>query len=309
MQNLVKWITNIERKAGGMYRQGADYFAGDKDLSTLLKRLADDEDWHCRVVDAAAEALNRLDQKSRSAIALDQGTKARVERPLSSCSDHLCKKDLTADQMVACIVEAEYSEWNDLFLYVVEMLKDGDKKFQRVASKLEDHKKLVEEFIRSSPDFQRHLATLEKMRPVWHNRILVVDDEEAILLLLTRVFEGRNTVETAVNGREALEKTNEQFFDVIISDIDMPKLDGIGFYKEAASTDPDIGQRFLFFSGALSEERVSFLLEKGISYIPKPSPLEAIREKVEEILDRRVLERPALNRDGTGSGRDVPQAI
>ncbi|MDY6989722.1 MAG: response regulator [Thermodesulfobacteriota bacterium] len=309
MQNLIKWITDIERKAGRIYRQGAHYFAGDRELSTFLKHLAEDEDWHCRVISAAVEALNPLGQKSRSAIALDQRTKVRVERPLSTCAEHLCRNDLTADQMVACIVDAEYSEWNDLFLYVIEMLQDGDKKFQRVASKLEDHKRLVGDFIRSSPDFQKHLATLEKIRPVWHNRILVVDDEEAILSLLTRIFEGENAVETAANGREALEKINEQFFDVIISDIDMPELDGIGFYREASKTDPDIGQRFLFFTGALSQERISFLLEKGISYILKPSPLRDIREKVEEILERRVLERPPLGRDSTGSGRDVPQAI
>ncbi|MDY6838469.1 MAG: hypothetical protein SWH78_10875 [Thermodesulfobacteriota bacterium] len=89
----------------------------------------------------------------------------------------------------------------------------------------------------------------------------------------------------------------------------MPALDGVGFYKEAAKTDPDIGKRFLFFTGALSQERSSFLLEKGISCILKPSPLRVIKEKVEKILESRILESPPLGRNGTGSGRDVPQAI
>ncbi|MDY6953798.1 MAG: response regulator, partial [Thermodesulfobacteriota bacterium] len=288
MEDLIRWITDIEAKAGKIYRQGADYFADDRKLSTFLKHLAEDEDWHCRVISAAAEAFNRRSQKGQSAITLDQRTRVRVERSLSACEDNLLKNKLTADQMIACIVDAEYSEWNDLFLYVIDMLQDGDKRFQRVASKLEDHRRRVEDFIQSSPDYQKHLATLEEIRPVWHNRILAVDDEEAIRSLLTRIFEGENVVETAANGREALEKTNKEFFDVIVSDIDMPALDGIGFYKEAAKADPDIGERILFFTGDLSEERISFLTKEDISYIPKPSPLRVVRKKVEEVLERGV---------------------
>ncbi|MDY6954511.1 MAG: response regulator [Thermodesulfobacteriota bacterium] len=296
MEDLIKWITDIEAKAGKIYRQGADYFADDRELSTFLKHLAEDEDWHCRVISAAAEAFNRRSQKGQSAITLDQRTRVRVERSLSACEDNLLKNKLTADQMIACIVDAEYSEWNDLFLYVIDMLQDGDKRFQRVASKLEDHRRRVEDFIQSSPDLQKHLATLEEIRPVWHNRILAVDDEEAIRSLLTRIFEGENVVETAANGLEALEKTNKEFFDVIVSDIDMPELDGIGFYREAAKTDPEIGERILFFTGDLSEERISFLTKEGISCIPKPSPLRVIRKKVEEVLERGVLERPPIEK-------------
>jgi len=87
---------------------------------------------------AAAEPLNRRDQKSQSAAALDQRTWVRVERPLSTCAEKLYRNELTADQMMECIVDAEYSEWNALFLYVIDMLQGGNKGFQRVASKVEE---------------------------------------------------------------------------------------------------------------------------------------------------------------------------
>lgn len=294
MQNLIKWLTDIEHKTGKIYRQGADYFAEDKELSAFLKRLAEDEDWHRRVMGAAAGVFNRMNSRIESALALDRGTKEKIEGVFSTCATRLSGGELTADHMIHCIVNAEFSEWNDIFLYVVDSLKKDSKKFQYAASKVEDHKSFIADFIRSSPHFQKHLAALEKIRPVWHNRILVVDDEEAIVSMLTRIFQGDNTVETAANGREALEKTNEQFFDVIISDMDMPELDGIGFYIEAAKTDPDIGQRFLFFSGAPSQGSISSLSKKGISYLPKPSSLRVIKEKVQEILQKKVLERPPL---------------
>ncbi len=59
------------------------------------------------------------------------------------------------------------------------------------------------------------------------NRVLVVDDVEANLRLLTRILEGAAyTVTTASGGHEALEKAAAQTFDIVLLDVMMPDIDG-----------------------------------------------------------------------------------
>ena len=59
-------------------------------------------------------------------------------------------------------------------------------------------------------------------------RLLLIDDDEVVLQSLGRLLESqRYVVERARNGMEALEKAQNQEFDLIISDIRMPGMDGI----------------------------------------------------------------------------------
>ncbi len=59
-------------------------------------------------------------------------------------------------------------------------------------------------------------------------RILAVDDEEDILMALqTHLEMDGYQVEIAASAQEALEKINEQTFQIILTDINMPKMDGL----------------------------------------------------------------------------------
>lgn len=59
-------------------------------------------------------------------------------------------------------------------------------------------------------------------------RILVIDDEQIILKSIGRFLEGRGyEVEVAQSGREALEKVQNESYDLLVSDIRMPDMDGI----------------------------------------------------------------------------------
>lgn len=62
--------------------------------------------------------------------------------------------------------------------------------------------------------------------------ILVIDDEKAIGLLLTKVLSKYGyRVETALDGLEGIRKFDESDFDMVITDIRMPGLDGNGVIK------------------------------------------------------------------------------
>jgi len=71
--------------------------------------------------------------------------------------------------------------------------------------------------------------------------ILVVDDDPLISELVVDMLamEGHE-VDTASNGVEALGKLQNQRYDLIVTDLHMPKLDGSGFYRELLNTDAKI---------------------------------------------------------------------
>ncbi len=71
-------------------------------------------------------------------------------------------------------------------------------------------------------------------------KILVVEDEEGVRYVLARLFQKQNyEVETAANGQEGLKKAQEQKFDLIISDIRMPKMSGLEFIKAIRPNNPE----------------------------------------------------------------------
>ncbi|MEW5726066.1 MAG: response regulator, partial [Thermodesulfobacteriota bacterium] len=71
------------------------------------------------------------------------------------------------------------------------------------------------------------------------NQILVVDDEPAVREVIYDylTMEGYQ-VETAADGVEALEKIKRREFDVVVTDLSMPNLDGFGLMKEALKVQP-----------------------------------------------------------------------
>jgi DNA-binding response OmpR family regulator len=118
-------------------------------------------------------------------------------------------------------------------------------------------------------------------------RMLIVEDSEMIVELLKNFFKNKYIVEIAVNGEEGCRKTNIQYFDIIISDISMPVKNGIEFYKQASKQDPNIGKRFLFYTGLPAEYGV-FFEKLNLRYMTKPTSLVEIEQTVEDILSRIV---------------------
>ncbi len=121
--------------------------------------------------------------------------------------------------------------------------------------------------------------------PIKGKTILVVDDEPAILKLLTTLLSADgHQVETAPNGAVALEKLRDRTYDLILSDIKMPELDGPGLYREVERRHPGLRQRIVFITGdALGAQTKAFLAETGAPYLNKPLLLEEIRRLVERM--------------------------
>jgi len=115
-------------------------------------------------------------------------------------------------------------------------------------------------------------------------RILAVENNEFVLSFLEA---GLSTagyeVDTASNGREALEKIHDAVYDLIISDMRMPELDGPGLCRALAARGDDVRAHFIFLAAPDSlEDNRAFLAQCGVSALTKPVALEDLRSVVEQ---------------------------
>jgi two-component system response regulator AtoC len=121
--------------------------------------------------------------------------------------------------------------------------------------------------------------------------ILIVDDDELILSMLTGFFAQLEfEVTTASNGEDALSKYVPGKFDLVISDLMMPDVDGLSLLKRLTTID----NRVLFFliTGYPTLETAVDAIKNGAyDYVVKPFNLEDLKFKVERaLLNRRLKE-------------------
>jgi DNA-binding NtrC family response regulator len=105
-------------------------------------------------------------------------------------------------------------------------------------------------------------------------KILVVDNEEPICinLKLSLSFMGYKVV-TAKDGLEALGLYKKNDFDLVLTDVLMPEMDGLQLYDEIKKKNPDA--IVYIMSGTYKEEEIRQKLKKGVAgYIQKPFNLD-----------------------------------
>jgi DNA-binding NtrC family response regulator len=121
-------------------------------------------------------------------------------------------------------------------------------------------------------------------------RILVVDDEPGIAGVLTEVLQlDGHVVETVGDGEAALGKLAARGYDLILSDIRMPDLDGPALYREVQRRYPDLLRRFIFLTGdVMSPETSQFLMQTAVPCLNKPFTLDMVRLVVQRALTETV---------------------
>src|SRR5215213_5569208 len=119
--------------------------------------------------------------------------------------------------------------------------------------------------------------------------ILIIDDEKAIRKTLSEIlsFEGYK-IDEAVDGEEGLKKFKDKTYDVVLSDIKMPKVDGIDFLQRAVENNSDVP--VIMISGHGNIETAVEAVKKGAyDFIQKPPDLNRLLITIRNAMERNSL--------------------
>lgn len=117
-------------------------------------------------------------------------------------------------------------------------------------------------------------------------RILIVDNEADVLMLLTRLLESRGLVaDTACNAEEALKRIEEAEYHCILADLRMPGIGGKALYETVSHNRPELAGRFVFITADNGRpEAAAFLARPGVVWVEKPFDLSEVIQAVQQVL-------------------------
>jgi len=116
--------------------------------------------------------------------------------------------------------------------------------------------------------------------------VLVADDESIIAQLIADVLGGEGyDVDTAPHGVAALERLARRTYDVVLSDLRMPELDGLGLFREIEQRYPDLLHRFAFITGTSEHaDYQGFVDDVKVPVLTKPFDMADLVRVVQELL-------------------------
>ena len=132
----------------------------------------------------------------------------------------------------------------------------------------------------------------EEPAQVTKAKIMVVDDEPHICQALDRLLsQAEHKVETVTSAQMALQRLNNEKYDLILLDIKMPGMDGIEFYNHIKEIDPSLQRKVVCITGdIISARNRAFLNESGIPYIIKPFGVDELMRQVKLILGGQITD-------------------
>ncbi|MDD5450784.1 MAG: sigma-54 dependent transcriptional regulator [Desulfovibrionales bacterium] len=121
--------------------------------------------------------------------------------------------------------------------------------------------------------------------------ILVVDDSPAVLSGIAEILQSNGyTVDTASDGAIAVDKINDKFYDIILTDLAMPKKDGMELLKYITENSPESMCIIITGYGTI-KNAVEAIRLGAFDYLTKPVKSEEIQVVIERALNYRDLKR------------------
>jgi CheY-like chemotaxis protein len=113
-------------------------------------------------------------------------------------------------------------------------------------------------------------------------RVLIVDDEAIFTQALRRLLQRTHDVEVANDGEQALAVVRSgKRFDVILSDVMMPAMNGIELFEAVQAVDPEQARHFVFLTGgAFGGHAQNRLRSLGTRQLEKPVDVAALRSMI-----------------------------
>ena len=116
--------------------------------------------------------------------------------------------------------------------------------------------------------------------------ILLVEDEAALATAMAESFtDAGYLVDRAGDGEEALLRLQDGHYDLIISDLKMPRMDGIQLFGALRASNPEMTERILFVTGdVIGTDAERFLAETGCRWLAKPFRLNELIRVAREVM-------------------------
>jgi CheY-like chemotaxis protein len=132
-------------------------------------------------------------------------------------------------------------------------------------------------------------------------RILVVDDEPSVRLLLKKLFSREHDVATASTGDEAMEMLRTGEYDLLLTDKNLPGPGGVEIARFARTRLPNAC--IVLITGYASHESAEQLIGVVDDYVTKPFHIQPMRERLQDLMARRRM----MAERGTAPLMAVPQ--
>lgn len=116
--------------------------------------------------------------------------------------------------------------------------------------------------------------------------ILVIEDEPVLNRILVKTLNKEGfEVDTAANGRIAVDLVKSKVYDIYFSDIRTPEMNGMEFYQYFEKNYPHLADRVIFMSGdVLSNDVKTFLSETNVRFLAKPFTPDELTMLLREVL-------------------------
>jgi CheY-like chemotaxis protein len=137
-------------------------------------------------------------------------------------------------------------------------------------------------------------------------RVLVVDDDQVVRTLVADYLRGRgHEVDEAGDGVEALDSIRQTSPDVVVTDLGMPRLDGLGLLRALSKSNPDLPA--IVLTAHESVDEMVQAIREGIlfDYQIKPPDLPVVDMAVRRAADVRVLRARAREADQVTAMREL----
>lgn len=285
VQDIIVWSKRMEELAGEVYQKAAEQAGYCGPLREFLRRMAEDEAGHAARLAEVLEAADRCEPFQVDQVVMDEQLRREIEQSMEDVKQRIEQGVLSEREMIQAMVDLEFSELNPIFCYLVDRCQGCSRTLQKAASAIQLHEERLQRFAAELPD---HL------QPNWHGRklpklrertILVVDDEPALLLLYQQLLGRYGQVTSARNGREALDLIRSCAFDAILTDVDMPVMNGLELFHQAIAFDPDLVNRFVFYTGTVDEREEQLARRYPVTVLAKPVNIRLIMAAVERLLE------------------------
>jgi len=146
-----------------------------------------------------------------------------------------------------------------------------------------------------APPEERPVAVLKPANEASapRGRILVIEDEPTVAHLIVDVLrEEGHQVEAVLDSQEGLARISRAAYDLVISDLRMPRLDGPAFYEALVRAGSPAQNRILFITGdILSRRTLEFLEPNALPYLAKPFLVEELKLAVNRLLQAHETQR------------------